>query len=157
MADLYKKILLPLDGSEFAAEALPHAEEMAHTSGAKLILFQVVEDTPDFVVGQVEGVGITTVSHDESRQNQALDTAQSYLDDLVVSLRHRQIDAVADIGGGDPATAIVEYAQREAVDLIVMSTHGRTGLARWAYGSVAHKVLQAAPCAVLVVRPKGFA
>lgn len=157
MAALYKKILLPLDGSEFAAEALPHAEEMARTSGAKLILFQVVEDTPDFVVGQMEGVGITTVSHDESRQNQALDTAQSYLDDLVVSRRHRQIDAVADIGGGDPATAIVEYAQREAVDLIVMSTHGRTGLARWAYGSVAHKVLQAAPCAVLIVRPKGFA
>ena len=157
MAALYKKILLPLDGSEFAAEALPHAEEMARTSGAKLVLFQAVVDIPDYVVAQMESVGVTTVTHDESKQNQALDTAQSYLDDLVASLRHRQIDTVADIGSGDPATAIVEYVQREAVDLIVMSTHGRTGLARWAYGSVAHKVLQAAPCAVLVVRPKGFA
>lgn len=157
MAALYKKILLPLDGSEFAAEALPHAEEMARSSGAKLVLFQVVEDTPDYVVAQIESVGITTVAHDESKRNQALDTAQSYLDDLVTSLRHRQIDAVADIGGGDPATAVVDYARQEAVDLIVMSTHGRTGLARWAYGSVAHKVLQAAPCAVLVVRPVNFA
>lgn len=157
MSGLYQKILLPLDGSEFSAEALPHAEEMARSSGAKLILFQVVVDTPDYVVAQVEGVGLTTVTHDDSKQNQAVDTAQSYLDDLVVSLRHRQIDAVADIGEGDPATAIVEYAQREAVDLIVMSTHGRTGLARWTYGSVAHKVLQAAPCAVLVVRPVNFA
>ncbi len=157
MTVLYKKILLPLDGSEFSAEALPHAEEMARSSGAKLVLFQVVADKPDYVIAQAEGVGVTTVTHDDSKRNQALDAAQSYLDDLVGSLRHRQIDASGDIGSGDPATAIVEYARHEAIDLVVMSTHGRTGLARWTYGSVAHKVLQAAPCAVLVVRPKGFA
>jgi len=156
MTALYQKILLPLDGSEFAAEALPHAEAMAFSSQAKLVLFQVVEEIQDFALEQTKSLGIPTVAHDESKQNQALDAAQSYLDELIASLRHRQIDASADMGSGDPATAIVEYARHEGVDLIVMSTHGRTGLARWAYGSVAHKVLQAAPCAVLVVRPSNF-
>lgn len=156
MAALYRKILLPLDGSEFAAEALPHAEEMARSSGAQLILFQVIEDTRDYVLDRAASLGVMTVSHDDSKRNAALDMAQAYLDDLVASLHHRQVQASADMGSGEPATAIVDYATREGVDLIVMSTHGRTGLARWAYGSVAHKVLQAIPCAVLVIRPANF-
>lgn len=156
MALPYKKILLPLDGSEFSTEALPHAEEIARSSGAQLVLFQVIPDTND-VLEPAESLGVFfSISHDDARRNQALDIAQRYLDDLATSLRHRQIDARSDIGSGDPATAIVDHARHEEIDLIVMSTHGRTGLARWAYGSVAHKVLQAAPCAVLVVRPVGF-
>lgn len=151
----YKKILLPLDGSEFSTEALPHAEEIARSSGAQLVLFQVIPDTND-VLNPAESLGtFFTIPHDP-RRNYALDTAQRYLDDLATILRYRQIDARSDIGSGDPATAIVDHARHEGIDLIVMSTHGRTGLARWAYGSVAHKVLQAAPCAVLVVRPAGF-
>ena len=71
----------------------------------------------------------------------------------IPSLRHRQVDAVAEIDTGDPASRIIDYAADNAVDLIVMSTHGRTGLARWTHGSVANKVIQAAPCAVFTVRP----
>lgn len=156
MAALYSKILLPLDGSEFSAEALPHAEAMAESSQAELVLFQVIEDTRDYVLTRAENLGIYAVEHSDTQREEALETARRYLDDLASSLRHRQIATSTDMGSGDPATAIVDYARNEGVDLIVMSTHGRTGLARWAYGSVAHKVLQAAPCAVLVVRPKNF-
>lgn len=156
MAALYSKILLPLDGSEFSAEALPHAEAMAESSQAELVLFQVIEDTRDYVLTRAENLGIYAVEHNDTQREEAVETARRYLDDLASSLRHRQIATSTDMGSGDPATAIVDYARNEGVDLIVMSTHGRTGLARWAYGSVAHKVLQAAPCAVLVVRPKNF-
>lgn len=156
MAPLYSKILLPLDGSEFSAEALPHAEAMAESSQAELVLFQVIEETQDYVLTRAENLGVYAVAHDDTEREEAVETARRYLDDLASSLRHRQIAASTDMGSGDPATAIVDYAKNEGVDLIVMSTHGRTGLARWAYGSVAHKVLQAAPCAVLVVRPKNF-
>ncbi|MBV7331649.1 universal stress protein [Chloroflexi bacterium TSY] len=159
----YKKILLPLDGSEFAAQALPHAEAVASAHGAALILFEVINDplrimaTPPGVgSARASGtsiVGIGPARADDAQHQQAMDEAQRNLGELVTSLRHRKIDAVADIDSGDPATCIVDYASAHDVDLIVMNTHGRTGIQRWAYGSVTSKVLQAAHCAVLVVRP----
>lgn len=161
----YKKILVPLDGSVLAAQALPHAEEIARGLGAKLILYQVVEATGGFMVapigtgssGPSVGVGVgrvgagVMIGDDEIRR--ALDDAEAYLARLAASLQHQKLDATIDINTGDPATYIVDYAAAHAIDLIVMSTHGRTGVRRWIYGSVANKVLQAAPCAVLVVRP----
>jgi nucleotide-binding universal stress UspA family protein len=162
----YQKILVPLDGSNLAVQALPHAEEIARGVGANLILCRVVEVPAGFVVapagmgssGPSVGIGVGTVGAavmlgDAEGQRQALDEAKAYLDRLAASLQHRKIDTAVDINTGDPATRIVDYAAANAVDLIVMSTHGRSGIGRWAYGSVANKVLQAAPCAVLVVRP----
>jgi len=162
----YKKILVPLDGSELAAQALPHAEEIARGLGAKLVLYQVVEATAGFVVaptGTTAGgpgvsvgvgrVGINIMEGEDERHIRAMDEAQAYLERLAASLHHRRINAEVDINAGDPAHYIVDYAAANAIDLIVMSTHGRTGVGRWVYGSVATKVLQAAPCAVLMVRP----
>jgi nucleotide-binding universal stress UspA family protein len=162
----YKKILVPLDGSELAVQALPHAEAIARGSGAELILVQIVETTAGLVMapagmassGPSAGVGVgrvgigVMVGNDE-KHRRAMDEAEAYLERLAASLKHRKNDVEVDINIGDPAIYIVDYAATQAVDLIVMSTHGRTGLGRWAYGSVTNKVLQAAPCAVLVVRP----
>ena len=166
MPNLYKKILVPLDGSELAAQALPHAEEIADGTGAQLILLQIVVDQRSLVVTQttsgmsgsgvlVGAVGVNVIPAPQSQDihNQAMDEAKRDMDELAVSLRHRKIDATSDIDTGDPATCILDYAAANEIDLIVMSTHGRTGVRRWAYGSVANKVLQAASCAVLIVRP----
>jgi nucleotide-binding universal stress UspA family protein len=155
-----------LDGSELATQALPHAEEIARSLGAKLILYQVVETPPGFVAaptGTTAGgpsiavgvgrVGVDIVGGDDENHLRAMNEAEAYLERLAASLHHRQIDAEIDINTGAPATYIVDYAAANAIDLMVMSTHGRTGVGRWIYGSVANKVLQAAPCAVLVVRP----
>ena len=161
----YKKILVPLDGSALAIQALPHAEEIARSLGAQLILYQVVESPagivaaptgttsggPSVAVG-VGHVGMNVMGDDDERHKRAMDEAAAYLARLVTSLQHRKIAAKADMNTGDPATYIVDYAAANAIDLIVISTHGRTGVGRWIYGSVANKVLQAAPCAVLVVR-----
>ena len=166
MSGLYKKILVPLDGSEFAAQALPHAEQIASCTGAKLIVFQVVEDPGRVlaaplgagVAGSSAGVGtigagFVSITPSDDVHRQAMDEAKASLDRLAESFHHRHVDAEVGIDSGDPATRIVEYVAANDVDLVVMSTHGRTGLARWAYGSVATKVLQAVSCAVLVVRP----
>ncbi|MEZ4663685.1 MAG: universal stress protein [Caldilineaceae bacterium] len=157
----YAKILLPLDGSQTAVQALPHAEAIAAALGARLILFEVVEDALDIMVTPSTGsavgpggtVGFGAYPPDVVAHTRAMDEAKNFLDDLVATLKHRKINAVADIDTGEAADRIVDYAADHDVDLIVMSTHGRTGVQRWTYGSVAAKVLQAAPCPVLVVRP----
>jgi len=160
----YKKILVPLDGSELSAQALPHAEEIARASGAKLILSQIVDTNVSLMVAPVGagasgpnvGIGaggVGVVVGDEPRQQQAIDEAKAHLERLATSLQHQKIDATVDINTGDPASCIVDYATENDVDLIVMSTHGRTGIGRWTHGSVTSKVLQAAPCAILIIRP----
>jgi len=164
MAPIYTKILVPLDGSELAAQALPRAEELARETGAQLILFRVLEDsvrlmaalpTPGGMgIGGAEGttmLGVVSVTVDDEAHRQAVTDATEALDELATSLHHRKVDAKAEIDTGDPAKQIVAYADAHDVDLIVMSSHGRTGLARLAYGSVANKVLQTAPCEVMVV------
>lgn len=166
MSNLYKTILVPLDGSDLAAQALPHAEEIAAGTGAKLVLLQVVEGRLSILVTQTNasmsgsgtvvgaiGVGAFPTSTESEMHLQAMDEAKRDMDGLAATLRHRKLEAAGDIDTGDPASRIVDYAAANQIDLIVMSTHGHTGIRRWSHGSVASKVLQAAPCAVLVVRP----
>lgn len=165
MSALYKKILVPLDGSELAAQALPHAEEIARGAGAQLILLRVIER--HVKVGAIPGmgnygmgggvgggaIGVMNASVDNAAHRHALDEAEAALAALLPSLHHRQIKAVTEVLTGDPAAQIVDYAQAQQIDLIVMSTHGRTGIERWRFGSVANKVLQEAACTVVIVRP----
>lgn len=166
MSNLVKNILVPLDGSDLATQALPYAEEIAMGSNAKLILLQVVETRKSLVAvpntagvtnaGAIVGsVSFGTISSlgEEIVHNQAMDRAKQNMDSLAMSLHYRKVQAESDIDTGDPAIRIIDYAASNAIDLIVMSTHGRTGVRRWTYGSVAQKVLQAAPCPVLIVRP----
>jgi nucleotide-binding universal stress UspA family protein len=145
----YRKILLPLDGSAIAAQALPHAQELASQAGAELVLLQVIPEpndalgiTPEF---QITQPGIV-------REQAQLDHAGRQLQRLADDLALHKIPARVMLDVGEPATKILDYASAHDIDLIVMSTHGRTGLARWTYGSVASKVISAAPCPVLLVR-----
>jgi nucleotide-binding universal stress UspA family protein len=149
MTVLFKKILLPLDGSETAAQAIPYAEELATLSGATLVLLQVVADkreevllTKDFKVKMPTGQQIQEAVDHSTR------VLQRFADEL--NLRKIPTETVVDVG--DTATKILDYAAHNNVDLIVMCTHGRTALARWVYGSVASKVLSSAPCPVFLVR-----
>jgi nucleotide-binding universal stress UspA family protein len=166
MSTIYKKIVVPLDGSELAAQALPRAEEIAHQTGAQIILLRVMESSPVFMAAVptagatsiVGGVGVispgmVTLETDGAAYRLAIDDVQQSLGELATSLKHRKVEAKAEIDTGDPATQIVHYAATYGVDLIVMSSHGRTGLARLTHGSVANKVRQTAPCEVIVVRP----
>jgi nucleotide-binding universal stress UspA family protein len=149
----YRKILLPLDGSALAAAALPHARRLALLFGVELLVVRAVADlhernlhyVPAGMAPQVtdytQGLLARWVAEVEAEQAQVVD-----------ELRAAGVQATAVVESGDATALILDVAEREAVDLIVMATHGRSGLARWVYGSVAEKVLQAASCPVLLVR-----
>ena len=145
----YKKILVTLDGSELAERALEPATLLARTSGAELVLLRVVIPlylwAPFFEI-QPE--------LDVARQRNRAKT-EAYLEEVRERLLEEdpalQVETV--VLDGPVAETIVDYAAAAGVDLIVISSHGRSGLTRWMYGSVAEKVLQGARCcSTLVVR-----
>lgn len=142
---MYQRILVPLDGSALAETAIPHAELLAFATGAELALIRVT--VLRFL--QEPGGGGHVVQEEGDRVE-----AEAYLQDRQKRLRARGINATCLVRTGGVAEEIVGYAAATKADLIVMSTHGRTGARLWAYGSVAEKVLRAAPCSVLVVRTR---
>jgi nucleotide-binding universal stress UspA family protein len=164
MTVTYRRILVPLDGSERAAAALPHAETLAKLTGANLVLIQVVPSAAMLVsetAVSTPGMGLPTVdpflsaSQYESVESALVQEATSTLETAAAPLIAGGIQAQTVILKGPPADSILSYATDNQVDLIVMSTHGRTGLARLVFGSVAESVLHRASCPVLLVRVAG--
>ncbi len=145
---LIRKILVPLDGSGPGESAIPYAEALAQASGAELVLAQVLE--PAITWGSYEGYASYRAPEDwETRKA----SATAYLDDVGKQLKERGITASSVVVLGSPAEQIIDYAKANSIDLIAMSTHGRSGIGRWVFGSVADKVLHAGDTPVLVVRP----
>ena len=145
---MYKQILVPLDGSELAEGAVSHAEELAKAFDAKVTLLSVIE--PVAVYSQPGVVGpVVSVSMDMEEE---VRNVTEYLDNIADKLRKDGVDVMRVVREGDPASQICDYAHENRVDLIVMSTHGRSGLQRLVYGSVAEHVLHNARVPVLLVR-----
>jgi len=145
---MYKKILVPLDGSELARKALDHAEKLANTFGAEIILFQVVPFLP--IYGSPELV--TPLIVDEKQK----ESAEKYLTNLAEELKKRGLKVTAMVRTGQQvAVEIIDFAKETGVDLVVMCTHGRSGITRWVLGSVAHKVLTRTETPILLLPLKG--
>jgi len=144
---MYKKILVPLDGSELAKTALDEAEKLAKTFDAEIILFQVVPFMP--IYGSPELV--TPLIVDEKQK----EAAEKYLANLGEELKKRGHKvAVMARTGQQVAIEIIDFAKEAGVDLIIMCTHGRSGISRWVMGSVALKVLTRAETPILLIRSK---
>jgi nucleotide-binding universal stress UspA family protein len=162
---MYKKILVPLDGSKLAECALPHAEELARASDSgEVILISATEqlrtrtrapearelygdpDNPGLLGGKPE---MTVAFGKKERQ------ADKYLDRIAGKLEADGIKAHEEVLTWPPDEAIVSYAEQNGVDVIVMSSHGRSGASRRAYGRVAERVLKASRVPVLMVRAPG--
>ncbi len=133
-------ILVPLDGSELAELALPHATALGRHMGASLVLMRAV---------QVSGLPGTDTT---DAQGRAVQEAESYLAGIARLLAERGVMAEAATPYGEAAGWIVEEARLREAGLIVMSTHGRSGMSRWMHGSVAEQVLSKATVPVLMVR-----
>ena len=145
---MYKKILVPLDGSEMAKTALGEAEVLAKTFDAEILLFQVVPFMP--IYGSPELV--TPLIVDEKQK----EAVEKYLASLAEELKKRGLRATAMVRTGQQvALEIIDFAKEVGVDLIVMCTHGRSGITRWVLGSTAHKVLIRAEAPILLIRSKG--
>ena len=145
---LYQKILVPLDGSKRAEAILPHVENMAQCYQAQVFLLQVVEPRPLLIDGTYAVPDV--VEHEEH-----LKIAEKYLRSLQGELREKGIEAKTRVAQGPVVTEIIETAERESIDLIAMASHGRTGLARVFYGSVAAGVLHRIDRPLLLVRSEG--
>ncbi|NOX64099.1 MAG: universal stress protein [Chloroflexi bacterium] len=143
---MYRRILVPLDGSRFAERALDEAKRFVGDE-TEIILLEVVH-IPFPVMTPDLGASMVMMDLDEM-----LAEAQAYLNGLVETLKEEGVRASAEaLENENVAVAIVEYAREHDIDLIVMSTHGRGGLSRLVFGSVAEGVLRQAPCPVLLVR-----
>ncbi len=143
-----KRILVPLDGSELAEQVLPVVIPIALALGSEITVFRVpIVYTP----GSLMGEWYVPLAGDFEMAGQS---AQAYLDRVASRLKEQGIRASLATQIGAVANSIIGYAEANRVDLIAMCTHGRTGLARWALGSVADKVLRAGGIPMLLVRAK---
>jgi nucleotide-binding universal stress UspA family protein len=143
-----KKILLPLDGSRAGDAAIPHAKSLANSLNAELVLIHVLE----------EGAIAEMPSAAMMERKDILKTSMSnYLNKKMESFKEEGLQASVMIEGGfgSAANHIIDFAEANDVGLIAMSTHGRSGIGRWIFGSVTDKVLHAGHTALLVVRAPG--
>jgi nucleotide-binding universal stress UspA family protein len=143
---MFKKILIPLDGSALSARAVPMAYALAGPD-TELVLVQAID--PVRIAEGISAYGAGATWLDERRQPH-----RKAADELALVRASLPADLSVDsyVTEGDAAGTIVDTARETKADLIVMSSHGYTGVRRWVMGSVAEKVLRAAPCPVLVVR-----
>ena len=140
------RILVPFDFSEPSTRALDYAKMMAERFGASLDVMYVVPNPY-----LADPTGISGSLPPDFLDNLITD-AQSGLDKLLPSPDRERFKAAGIVKVGDARSAILAYAQTERVDLIVMGTHGRGGMAHLVLGSVAERIVRAAPCAVMTVR-----
>jgi nucleotide-binding universal stress UspA family protein len=140
------KILAPLDGSDIGESALPYVETLAINSRASVDLLQIVSP-PGTVEASLLG------GPDWRKFIKTMhDAGENYLKGITTRLSGNGVKSTYEVVTGDPADKIVEYAEDKRISLIAMSTHGRTGLARWVLGSVTDKVLHSAKVPILLAR-----
>lgn len=171
---MLQKILVPLDGSELAEGVLPYVEAICQRcEPVEVILFQVVppppgrsgavfrvidDDFPTVRLPDSEG-DVRTARHPIYRE-QELASLRAEVEASLAHVIQRLCDGAVNtrvaVAFGRPADEIVDFAEREQVDMIAMSTHGHSGLTRWILGSVADKVLHGTHVPILLVRPPGF-
>jgi nucleotide-binding universal stress UspA family protein len=144
---MYQTILVPLDGSMRAEAILPHVEGLAEHLKARLVLLRVVD--PAASISGLEGLPVD-VTRDLIRQE--AEEAETYLKDLCAKLAEKQIEAHPVVRYGPIVQAITDAAEADDADLIAIASHGRTGLARMFYGSVAAGVLNRVERPLLIIR-----
>ena len=141
---MYKRILVPLDGSALAESAVPHAIAQAMCFQAELLLVRVLEPLAESVGKALPGI--------DQAEEWTRQMASDYLEQVAARALNAGIAVRAEVVEGQPHHRIVEYAQANHVDLIVISARGRSGISRWLMGSVADRVIRGADVPVLLVR-----
>ncbi len=147
------KILIPLDGSKIGEAALPYVEELMSKLSPRvkveLALIRVVSLLTHYVAA---GEAVAPISYTEKEMKQIQQEARNYLNKVAKGIRSEKVSVGIRVVIGNVAEEIIKAADEINVDLIAMSTHGRHGISRWAFGSVTDKVLRGGHKPVLVVR-----
>jgi len=149
---MYERVLVPLDGSKVAESVLAHVEELVSklAPGLKVevTLFQVLSRTHYVVAGEASA----SVRYTEMEMEQIKKQAMDYLDKTGESLRSKGAIVECKVGVGRAAEEIIKAADEIDADVVAMSTHGRSGFSRWAFGSVTDRVLRGGNKPILMVR-----
>ncbi len=143
---MYSNVIVPLDGSEFSEMALPYARVIAERLAIPIELVEAFDAFPQAAHRQRQALATERMLAEAERQS------RNYLAQIQEGLRSGGLAAAATTLPGQPARALVDWLVREPEALVAMSTHGRSGIARWALGSVADKVLHSIPNPVLLIR-----
>lgn len=144
---MYKKILVPLDGSKVAEGVLPHAKSLAYSEGAELILLTVTSNPAMDLVFSDPGIAETAILEQQ-------EMSKTYISSIENGLKAEGFRVSNLMRVGSVAEVILGVAEELGVDVIAMSTHGRTGPARWLLGSVAERVVHNSKVPVLLIRVK---
>jgi nucleotide-binding universal stress UspA family protein len=154
---MFNRILVPLDGSRFASRALQYAIEVARRFGAEIVLLQVVAPTittAGVSPGMENPLAIeiaVQAAHEADKRNVA--HAKRYLSGKAQGIRSQGVNESYQVIIGEPVQTIMGFARQQRIDLVVMTTHGKSGLKRAIMGSVADAVIRESGKPVLVVRP----
>lgn len=146
------KILVPLDGSVESESVIPHIEELAPKLGAEVTLFQSVSQAYLVVTG---GDGAIQIPYSPEEMGPIVANAENYIGKITALLKSKGIATKSELRIGEAAEEIIGLADELQVDLVAMSTHGRSGISRWSFGSVADKVLHAGSTPLMLVRTQG--
>ena len=142
---MYKKILVPLDGSKTAEGVLPHAKALAYSEGAEIILLNVASNPAQSFAFEDPAIAGVTVEDEEEK-------AGKYMDTVCRKLRTAGFKVTCMVRQGGAASMILKVAEDLGVDVIAMSTHGRSGAAHWLIGSVAERVVRHSKIPVMMIR-----
>ena len=137
--EMYQKILVPLDGSELGECVLPYVKEITRGCDVKeVILLEVIEPI-----------------YAKKAENATVEVAREYLSRIQSQLSSKGVGISSEVLVGKTAWTIIEFAERNAVDLIAIAKHGHSGIRQWVRGSVADKISSSSRIPVLMIRPPG--
>ena len=156
---MYKKIMVPLDGSELAECVLPHVDSFVSGCQVSTVVFvRVIDPTPLNVRGSyvtskddLDKLEASSKRIEAERKS----AAGQYLAQVAGRIKTDRVELKTEVVVGKVADSLVDYAEDNQVDLILIATHGRSGVSRWVRGSIADRILRAAKVPVLMVRAPG--
>jgi len=149
---VYQKIMVPLDGSELAECVLPHVENLVKAEGVETVVFVRAAETFFAHPGTGAEFSEATIKKYDAEIKAA---AEKYLSKLASRLNYGKTKIETKVLTGNAAEKLADYATKNKIDLIVIATHGRSGISRWVWGSVADRLLRSACVPVLMVRAPG--
>jgi nucleotide-binding universal stress UspA family protein len=155
---MYHRILVTLDGSLLAEQVLPHVKAVLEGHRGVHVYLLSAAQLMDYAAASAMAYPMSMLPSraidEEAERRRIEDSLRDYLRGFEHQLIREGVTVSSEVRFGRPADEIIAFANDLKIDLIAMCTHGRSGLARWAYGSVADRVLRGAHCPVLLVRAK---
>lgn len=157
---MYQKIMVPLDGSPLAECVLPHIEALMQGCQVNTIVFvRVIESSAPRFLGASSATSQVdyekVIEYSKKMEEDRKSSAAEYLQGVIGGLKRDAVHLQQEVLVGDVAERLVEYAESSGIDLIVIATHGRSGMSRWVRGSIADRILRASGVPVLMVRAPG--